>query len=156
MNKIITVFITIIFFSCTTHKKNIDNNILKLSNLETFKFDSTYNPISSYFAPSTISFGNYNNNSYDCQSWEKFSGWISTTDTNIICDHDWVYAEKNDINVNSNMVLAVYCPCSCGGYENQARICSICKKHETRIRTYGSKPIMRVSEYKKLIENKKE
>lgn len=90
---------------------------------------------------------------YDCEQKEKFSEWMPVDSTS--CDHVWVYAEWKDVNATSGITTLQYCPCGCGGTENQARICSLCLLHQKRVRTYWYEKVERKSDYKKLLEKSK-
>lgn len=87
----------------------------------------------------------------DCES-ETITGQWESNDKPVKCDHKWVYAEYSEVNANFS-TDAVYCPCGCDSEHIEARICSICLRHERRVITtlYREK----VSEYQHLLNKKK-
>lgn len=99
----------------------------------------------------------------DCTPYETFTPWAATTDEkpqNVPHTHRWVYAEKSEVNeyVYPYHALALGCmtPCGpCAESENEARICSVCLRNETRVRSWGwtEKP-KQESEYLKLKNRK--
>lgn len=87
----------------------------------------------------------------DCKPFESFSNWEAKEDGVKTCEHSWVYAEYGDVNRETGITTLQYCPCGCTDHENQARICSKCLRHESRVRTYGYNQVPKpVSEYKRL------
>jgi len=107
----------------------------------------------SYSRPISISVANRN---YDCIPWEEHTEWAADTVYALsICAHNWVYADYEDVNPRYSMTTAQYCPCGCGGSSNEARICRTCKRSESRQKIWGYTQKEKVSEYKKLMEEKK-
>lgn len=96
--------------------------------------------------------------SYDCTPWENYSDWemvIGQHDKKTglsICIHEWVYAKYKDVNPQTGTTTMVYCPCGCPQYENEARICRKCKRHEKRTHSWGFTYEPHESEYKKLLK----
>ena len=92
------------------------------------------------------------------EPYETFSDWQVRNEGNdvlIIHKHEWVYAEREDINPFFGFTNAVYCPCGCGDSENQARICSACFRHEWRTREYGQRPKEKLkSKYLQILESR--
>ena len=98
---------------------------------------------------------------YDCEPYETFSGWQAKSEGNdvlVIHKHEWVYAEREDVNNERlNITTAAICLCGCGVTENQARVCSACFRHEWRTREYGQRPKEKVkSKYLQILEGVKE
>lgn len=93
---------------------------------------------------------------YDCTPWENYSCWeqvISDKSLGLsICVHEWVYAKYKDVNPQTGTTTMVYCPCGCPQYENEARICRKCKRHEKRTHSWGFTYEPHESEYKKLLK----
>ena len=94
----------------------------------------------------------------DCEPYEIFSDWQAKSDGNdgqFIHKHEWVYAEREDVNTQINLTTLAYCPCGCGETENQARICEVCFRHEWRTREYGMKPKEKAkSRYLQILESR--
>lgn len=89
---------------------------------------------------------------YDCEYYSTETDWESADTAKSVCVHSWLYAEMQDVNEIKPYVNAVYCPCGCGHNEIQARVCSKCRRHETRIVTWGYRVVKKaVSPYKKLM-----
>ena len=92
----------------------------------------------------------------DCEPYETFSEWQAKSegsDGQFIHKHEWVYAEREDVNPTSGITNAVYCPCGCPTTENQARICSACFRHEWRTRECGQRPKEKMkSKYLQILE----
>lgn len=89
----------------------------------------------------------------DCESKESYTTWTPIDSLNT-CDHVWVYAEWKDVNTTQNWTTLQYCPCGCGGSSNEARICSLCKLNQSRIRQYWYESVQKKSDYQKLLETK--
>lgn len=105
----------------------------------------------------------------DCEPYEHFTDWgvkyvgdslkrcFEHKGNRINISHSWVYADHDDVNKSSGVLNMVYCPCGCPQFENQARICSECLRHETRVRSYGFHAVERKeSEYVRLKKRIKE
>ncbi len=92
----------------------------------------------------------------DCEPYETFTPWQARSEGNdgkFIHKHEWVYAEREDVNPTSGITNAVYCPCGCPTTENQARICSACFRHEWRTRECGQRPKEKMkSKYLQIVE----
>lgn len=78
----------------------------------------------------------------DCEYYENFTDWVEVSEGSKpkvlhFTPHEWVYADKYDVNPTSGITNAVYCPCGCPGSQNEARICEICLRHETRVMNWG-------------------
>ena len=94
----------------------------------------------------------------DCEPYETFSEWQAKSEGNdgqFVHRHEWVYAEREDVNNKYIVTLAGWdCPCGCGVTENQARICEACFRHEWRTREYGQRPKEKVrSKYLQVLES---
>jgi hypothetical protein len=88
----------------------------------------------------------------DCQPFESFSDWEVKSKGVSTCNHSWQYAEYEDVNAETGITNAVYCPCGCTWHENQARICAKCFRHELRVITRGYNQVPKpLSDYKKLL-----
>lgn len=89
----------------------------------------------------------------DCEAWETFTAWTAENKTKTVCNHEWVYAEWNEVNtLDIFTTLEMPPPCGKSRTENEARICRNCLRHETRVRTHGMKEVERKSQYQLLIE----
>lgn len=89
----------------------------------------------------------------DCEPWETFTEWEAKNTGKGKCAHDWVVAEWNDVNViDPFTTLEMPPPCGKTRHENEARICRTCLRHETRVRTYGMKEVVKKSEFQTLLE----
>ncbi len=92
----------------------------------------------------------------DCESDTTIGAWKSDDIWVQSCSHNWVYAEKDDINE----IRITFpsnddnCPCGCPYDWKEGRICSVCLRSE--IRVISVKSHERQSEYQKLIKRKKE
>ena len=123
--------------------------------ISSLRTGSEWNTITELSRTSTLTLL-YGNN-IDCKPFESFSNWEAKEDGVKTCDHSWVYAEYGDVNWDTGITTLEYCPCGCADHENQARICSKCLRHESRVRTYGYKQVPKpVSEYKKLLGKTKQ
>jgi hypothetical protein len=99
------------------------------------------------------SFYSFFDSDYECEKWDKYSEWeVQSPSQKEDCGHEWVYAEWKDVNESSGITTLAYCPCGCGDSENEARICSKCYLHQTRVHTYGYSQKRRQSEYTKILE----
>lgn len=92
----------------------------------------------------------------DCESDTTIGAWKSDDIWVQVCSHNWVYAEKDDVNeiritFQSN---DDNCPCECPYEWKEGRICSVCLRSE--IRVISVKIQKRQSEYQKLIKRKKD
>lgn len=90
---------------------------------------------------------------FDCQKKESFTDWLPS-DSLATCEHEWVYAEWQDVNELRLTSTLLDCPCGCGGSENEARICSKCLLNQNRVRSYWYVKVDRKSEYIKIIDRK--
>lgn len=88
----------------------------------------------------------------DCEEVVSFSDWSPQASSE--CNHHWVYAEWRDVNTISMQMTLEYCPCGCGGTENEARICSVCLFEQARQKTTTYKEVERQSEYMRLQNQK--
>jgi len=132
------VFILLLFAQLVSAQRNIDPG---------FFVDTDPTRILAGMADPAITFN------ADCEWYQDYSEWSvnSVSDPTRFCIHQWVYAERSDVNQSSGITNAVYCHCGCPQSENEARICSVCLRHETRVRSWGwaQKP-KQESEYMKL------
>ena len=98
---------------------------------------------------------------YDCEPWEEYSDWAPQNTGDKECDlkrfgiHDWVYAEFQDVNATSMIQTLQYCVCGCDNSANEARICRYCKRHETRVKSWGYRQVDHKSEYLDLVKDLK-
>ena len=89
----------------------------------------------------------------DCEPWETFTEWEAKNQGKGKCAHDWVVAEWSEINaIDPFTTLEMPPPCGKTRHENEARICRNCLRHETRVRTYGMKEVVKKSEFQTLLE----
>lgn len=92
----------------------------------------------------------------DCESDTTIGAWKSDDIWVQACSHEWVYAEKYDVNDVVIKFISNYdnCPCGCPYEWKEGRICKACLRSEIRIISVKSQE--RQSEYQKLIKRKKE
>ena len=89
----------------------------------------------------------------DCSSDTTIGVWKSDDIWLQQCSHNWVYAEKYDVNEMFTVQSEDnYCPCGCPYEWKEGRICSVCLRSE--IRVISVKNQERKSKYQKLIELK--
>jgi len=120
------------------------------ANIPTFDTDTLYLESPVYYT-----------NRLDCEPYETFTPWLAKSEGNdgkFIHQHEWVYAEREDVNRNVlGVTLAMHCPCQCSKTENQARICEACFRHEWRTRKYGQRPKEKEkSKYLQILEGVKD
>jgi len=89
----------------------------------------------------------------NCESDTMIGAWKSDDIWAQACSHEWVYAAFYEANPSSCITHAVYCPCGCDREHIEARICSVCLRHERRVVTMVFRE--KQSEYQRLL-NKKE
>ena len=92
-----------------------------------------------------------------CKYNEKFSDWATKGNCSgdqKQCKHEWVYAERADLNPTTMLTTAVYCPCGCPGSEYEARVCKACLLHESRLRSWWYTIQKHESEYIQLLNKK--
>ncbi len=87
-----------------------------------------------------------------CESETIYGEWESE-DNGVKCNHKWVYAALDEANPSTSLVYDIYCPCGCDREHIEARICSVCLRHERRVVTTVFRE--KQSEYQRLL-NKKE
>lgn len=92
----------------------------------------------------------------DCESDTTIGVWKSDDIWVQACSHEWVYAEKDDVNEVRITFRSNHdnCPCGCHYEWKEGRICKACLRSE--IRVISVKNQERQSEYQKLIKRKKE
>lgn len=102
----------------------------------------------------------------NCYVVETYSDWtpeykataldsIIRSDTGMKwpCPHEWVYANRDDVNGSLLQTTLLNCaPCPCGSTTKEARICRACKFHQTRTLTIGYRNTE--SEYIQLLQEK--
>jgi hypothetical protein len=96
----------------------------------------------------------FNQSNIECEYFEYLSDWgrVNSVDT-CKSNHDWTFAKASEVNPNSGITTAQYCPCSCGGSYVEARICRKCKSHEKRTKSYGYSQKIKRSEYSVLLDS---
>lgn len=103
---------------------------------------------------------------YNCIIWSVSTEWENATLQSTViksmpsdCDHKWVYAQFEDVNpwkVRPVMSPTLNdCNCACEFTHNEARICRVCKRHESRVTTIGYERVTKISEYKTLLDRSK-
>ena len=102
-----------------------------------------------------------------CQPFDRFSEWENTSGNTAIGyyingepAHNWIYAEKCDLNPCGNLDLgittAIYTlciPCGCTSSEIEARVCSVCFQHQRRIHTWGREGVLKGGSLYSIIMN---
>lgn len=86
-----------------------------------------------------------------CESETIYGEWESA-DKAVKCKHEWAYAALDEVNPSRGITNAVYCPCGCDREHIEARICSVCLRHERRVVTTVFRE--KQSEYQRLLSKK--
>ena len=89
---------------------------------------------------------------FDCEYFTETTPWAVQHDSGVDCDttHQWVYADKEELNTPSMITTADLTPCGKNVTEHKARICAKCLRHETCTETTGFRMKTKESEYQKL------
>lgn len=90
---------------------------------------------------------------HDCIPFTRHTKWAAFPKGIEECDHSWVYAAEDDVNVKQEFQTMQFCQCGCTVTTNEARICSKCYRHETRTRFDGWDLVVKEdSEYMKILK----
>jgi hypothetical protein len=74
---------------------------------------------------------------YDCVPFTRYTAWNVGFEGDTLCEHDWVYANEEDVNEERNYTTLEYCQCGCTSSTNEARLCEKCYRGEVRVRFDG-------------------
>lgn len=110
-----------------------------------------FQPVAKISDMPSITFGS--TGMINCESETIYGKWESSDIWAQACSHEWVYSSFNEANPSSGIAYAVYCHCGCDQEHIEARICSVCLRHERRVVTTVFRE--KQSEYQRLL-NKKE